>query len=120
MSDTETARRLSDQVRELDPEGAHERLDGLSDVEIAHTLTELGPGHAIEILEKFGAERRGQIAAATQSGEGEQWLRDWHYPEGSVGRLMETTPAVFLPETPVTTVIEAMRAVVRKQLITYI
>src|SRR5512140_1221406 len=120
MTEHELPRRLSDQVRELDPEGAHQRLDALSDVEIAHTLSELGPGHAIEILEKFAPERRGQIAAATESGEGEQWLKDWHYPEGSVGRLMETTPAVFLPETPVTTVIEAMRAIVKRQLITYI
>ena len=81
------------------PQGAMDSLDALSDAEIAQTLAELGPGHAIEILEKFPAERRGRIAAATKSGEGEQWLKDCHYPEGSVGRLMETTPAVLVAIT---------------------
>lgn len=120
MSDAETPRPLSERIRELDSQGAMDSLDALSDAEIAQILAELGPGHAIEILEKFPAERRGRIAAATKSGEGEQWLKDWHYPEGSVGRLMETTPAVFRPQTPVTAVIEAMREVVKRQLITYI
>ena len=117
---TEVTRRRSDHIRELDPESAKEDLQASSDTEIAQTLSELGPGHAIEILEKFTSERRGRIAAATLSGEGEQWLKDWHYPESSVGRLMESTPAVFRPQTPVTIVIEAMREVVRRKLITYI
>lgn len=120
MTDSETPRSLSEIVRELDPQGAADHLHGLDDVEIARTLTELGPGHAIEILEKFDPERRARVAAATASGEGEQWLEDWNYPEGSVGRLVEAAPAVFRPQTPVTTVIEAMREAVRKRLITYI
>ena len=120
MAEVEVPRRLSDQIRELDSQGAVDNLESLSDADIAQTLAELGPGHAIEILEKFPSERRGRIAAATRSGEGEQWLKDWHYPESSVGRLMETTPAVFRPDTPVTTVIESMREAVKSQLITYI
>jgi len=118
MSDAETPRPLSERIRELDSQGAMDSLAPLPDAEIAQALADLGPGHAIEILEKFPAERRGRIAAATKSGEGEQWLKDWHYPEGSVGRLMETAPAVFRPQTPVTTVIETMREVVKRQLIT--
>jgi len=117
---TVVTRRRSDHIRELDPESAMEDLETSSDAEIAQTLSELGPGHAIEILEKFTSERRGRIAAATLSGEGEQWLKDWHYPESSVGRLMESTPAVFRPQTLVTTVVESMRELVKRQLITYI
>ena len=119
MSESETPRRLSDRIRQLDPQGAADRLRPLSDVEIAQTLAELGPGHAIDILGKFGETRRSQIAAATKSGEGEQWLRDWHYPEGSVGRLMER-PAVFSQDTAVTTAVESLREAVRRQLITYV
>jgi magnesium transporter len=117
---TVTEKRLSDRIRELDSQVALRKLEGLSDEEIAQTLTELGPGQAIDILHRFSAERRARIAAATTFGEGEQWLRDWQYPEGSVGRLMETTPAVFPPETTVRAVIEAMREPVKKQLITYL
>jgi magnesium transporter len=120
MPATVPLRRLSDRIRELDSQGAMERLQSLSDAEIAATLSELGPGHAIDILEKFAPERRSRIAAATLSGEGEQWLKDWHYPEDSVGRLVETAHAVFRPETPVPDVIEAMRELVKRELITYI
>jgi magnesium transporter len=118
---TETDNRsLSEHIRELDPQGAADRLESLPDAEIAQTLSDLGPGHAIDILHKFSPERRAQIAAATKSGEGEQWLKDWHFPESSVGRLMEAAPATFPPQTPVTEVVEAMRERVKLQLITYI
>jgi magnesium transporter len=120
METSEAPRKLSDRMRELDHQGAADRLETMSDTAIAQTLSELGPGHAIDILEKFSAERRARIAAATQFGEGEQWLKDWHYPEGSVGRLMEVTPAQFRPETPVREVIEAMRELIKHQLITYV
>jgi magnesium transporter len=113
-------RPLSERIRELDPQGAADRLENMSDTEIARTLSELGPGHAIDILTKFSAQRRARIAAATGSGEGEQWLKDWHFPEGSVGRLVEIAPAIFPPDAPVTVVIEAMRERVKHQLITYI
>ena len=120
MDPTESPRRLSDRIRDLDPQSAVDRLKSQSDAAIAQTLAELGPGHAIDILEKFPAERRARIAAATLSGEGEQWLKDWHYPEGSVGRLREVSPAQFRPQTPVRDVIEAMREVIKQQLITYV
>jgi len=119
MSEADTPRRLVDRLRQLDPQGAADRLRELPDAEIARTLTELGPIHANEILRKFSKERREQVADATAGGEGEQWLRDSHYPEGSVGRLMER-PAVFDQETPVPHAIEAMREAVKRQLITYI
>ena len=112
--------KLSDRIRELDSQVAMEKLEGLTDAQIAQTLIELGPGHAIDILHGFPAERRARIAAATASGEGEQWLKDWHYPESSVGRLMETTPAVFRPDASVRAVIDLMREAVKNQLITYI
>jgi magnesium transporter len=118
--DTASPRRLSDRVRELDSQGAMERLAPLADAEIAATLAELGPGHAIDVLQKFSAERRGRIASATLSGEGEQWLRDWHYPESSVGRLMEAANAHFRPQTPVFEVVEALRERVKRELITYV
>ncbi len=118
---TETGRSaLSEHVRELDSQGAADRLGNLPDAEIAQTLAELGPWHAIDILRKFSPERRAQIAAATTSGEGEQWLKDWHFPEGSVGRLMEAAPAIFPPQSPVADVVDAMRERVKRQLITYI
>ena len=67
MQATSAPRRLSDRIRELDSQGAMERLAPLADAQIAATLAELGPGHAIDVLEKFPPERRGRIASATLS-----------------------------------------------------
>ena len=120
MTAVERPRRLTDRIRELDSQGAKNRLEPLGDAEIAATLAELGPRHAIDILKKFSSERRGRIAAATLSGEGEQWLKDWKYPENSVGRLVETAHAVFDPKERVRDVVEAMRELVKRELITYI
>jgi magnesium transporter len=120
MTAVDRPRRLSDRIRELDSQSARERLESLSDAEIAATLSELGPGHAIDILQEFPADRRGGITGATLSGEGEQWLKDWQYPENSVGRLVETAHAVFNPKDLVRDVVEAMRELVKRELITYI
>jgi magnesium transporter len=120
MSSETDTRAFNEHIRELDPQGAADRLEKLPDAEIAQTLSDLGPGHAIDILQKFAPERRAQIAAATKLGEGEQWLKDWHYPESSVGRLMEVAPAIFSPLASVTEVVDAMRERVKRQLITYI
>jgi magnesium transporter len=110
----------SERVRALDPQAACDLLAPMTDAQIASILTELGPGHATDILQRFPASRKLLIAGATRSGEGAQWLADSSYPEGTVGRLMDNAPAVFAPETPVATVIEAMRERVKRQLITYI
>jgi hypothetical protein len=40
---TEKKRRLSERIRDLDSQVAREKLENLSDAEIARTLTELGP-----------------------------------------------------------------------------
>ncbi len=71
MNSSESPRGLGDGIRELDSQGAADRLKALPDAVIAQTLADLGPGHAIDILGKFSAERRARIAAATLSGEGD-------------------------------------------------
>lgn len=120
MSSETDHRAFNEHIRELDSQGAADCLENLPDADIAQTLSDLGPGHAIDILRRFAPERRAQIAAATKFGEGEQWLKDWHFPEGSVGRLMEAAPAIFSPLASVIEVVETMRERVKRQLITYI
>ncbi len=110
---------LTELLHGLDPQTAADRLSEFVDADIAHTLSELGPRRAMEILEKFSSERGMRIAAAA-SNEGQLWLEDRHYPEGSIGRLMERTPAVFAPAMTVRAVVEALRDQVRQHLISYI
>ena len=109
---------LVHQVRDLDPRGAADKLDSLTDSDIAQVLAQLNPGQAVEVLEEFLPERRRAIAAANSAGD--QWLRDQAFPEGSVGRLMEQANAVFPVNTRIHQAIEALRDAVRRSLITYL
>jgi magnesium transporter len=110
---------LIDTTRRLDPQGAANQLKDLSDKEIAQVISQLNPAFAMEVLERFDAERRAQIEAVA-SGHSREWEMRHLYEEGTVGRLMEAAPAVFPPDTKVGDVIEKLREVVTQKLVTYI
>ncbi len=78
-----------DSLRALDADEAVARLGALPDATIAQLLRTLGPGRAVAILDRFGAERRRQIAHAGGQGDDGPWLSGQHWPQGTVGRLME-------------------------------
>lgn len=109
-----------DTIRDLDPKTAAERLGSSSDAEIADLLTRLHTGHAVEVLEEFAPERRERIAAVTPFGQGQLWLKGHTYGEGTVGRLMERPPAVFRPTATIGEVIDELRGIVRRRMVTYI
>ena len=109
----------ADEMRELDADSAVARLTPLADDTIAKLLHDVGPGRAVAILDRFGAERRRQIALAAGQVEGEQWLSGQHWRPGTVGRLMEPAPAVFAPDATVAEVIAALRPLVSHTLVTY-
>jgi len=111
---------LLDQIRDLDPKTASRRLADSTDVEIADLLTRLHTGHAVEVLEEFEPGRRERIAAATPLGQGQLWLQGHSYDEGTVGRLMERPPAVFRPSATIGAVIDELRSIVKKRMVTYI
>ena len=110
----------ADELRELDADGAVARLTPLADARIAELLHELGPGRAVAILDRFGPERRRQIALAAGQVEGDQWLAGHNWRQGTVGRLMEPLPAVFSEDATVAQVIETLRPIVSHMLITYV
>ena len=110
----------ADDLRELDADSAVARLTPLPDDAIAALLHGLGPGRAVAILDRFGAERRRQIALAAGSDEGEQWLSGQNWRPGTVGRLMEPPQAVFEADATVADVIEAVRPIVSHTLVTYV
>jgi magnesium transporter len=110
----------TDELRELDADSAVARLAPLGDDAIAKLLHDVGPGRAVAILDRFGAERRRQIALAAGQVEGEQWLSGQHWRPGTVGRLMEPPPAVFAPDATVEGVIATLRPLVSHTLVTYV
>ena len=109
-----------DELRALDTDAAVVRLAPLPDPAVASLLHALGPGRAVAILDRFGAERRREIAFAAGQDEQGQWLTGQNWPDGSVGRLMEPTPAVFPSDATVAEVIDSLRPIVSHTLVTYI
>ncbi len=98
LSDAPRLMALSEDLQRLPPPEAVERLRGETDDIAARSLALINPGAAVDILGRMAAPRREQIAAAAPDGRGAQWLIDLHYPEESVGRLMERPLAVFAPK----------------------
>ncbi len=109
-----------DELRNLDAADAVARLAPLPDAAVARLLHALGPGRAVAILDRFGAERRRAIAFAAGQGEQGPWLTGQNWPEGSIGRLMEPAPAVFTADASVADVIETLRPIVSHTLVTYV
>lgn len=110
---------LLDRLRRRSPKEAYALLAVQPDAAVARLLAALNPGHAVDVLALFPAERRRLIADAASLGRGEHWLRAIGYPEGTVGRLTEAPLAVFEPTTTVRAAIAALEGLVRKAFITY-
>ncbi|MEO7064952.1 MAG: magnesium transporter [Dokdonella sp.] len=108
------------QLRELDSDSAAALLSPLPDAAVAILLRELGPGRAVAILDRFGAERRSHIASSTDNGNQGQWLIGQDWPAETVGRLMEPAYAVFQPDATVAEVIDHLRPLLLHRLVTYI
>jgi len=90
-----------------------------SDAAVAAALEGLPPALAVATLWELSDEKRERVLGFVSSRQREQWIRNHAYPSGSIGRLMECTCATFDPHETVASVIERLRDLVRKALITY-
>jgi magnesium transporter len=110
---------LAEAVLKRGPYEAFELLEPESDAVIASVLAAENPAIADEILWEFPEARRGAILAAASPEQREQWTKNHAYPEDSIGRLMDPPIAVLKPEMTAEEVIERLRPIVRKALVTY-
>src|SRR5574341_401364 len=117
--DEDQLKKLAAEVTQRAPDDAIKLLDQLSDATIAKVLGLLGPSDALNILLRFGEDRRKAILLAGSPERRAQLIRNQAYPEGSVSRLMEPPIAVFGPDLTVTQAVEQLRELVKKAFITY-
>lgn len=89
------------------------------DATVAAALDGLPPALSVATLWEFSDEKRRRVLDFAPAQQREQWIRNHAYPSGSVGRLMECTHAVFYPDETIAAVVERLRDLVRKALITY-
>lgn len=108
----------SDRLSVLDTLSATDRLRRIDPHEAAALLASMPVGRASSILAAMPAELRAEIIKVAPPGT--DWSDAQSYPEGSVGRLLEDPPAVFLSGTRVADAIEELRALVRKRMVVYL
>jgi magnesium transporter len=104
-------------LRELDSRSVVAQLRGDSDAEIAQALQQLPAEQAHKVLERFDLARREAIERADAVHD---LLIGYDYAEGTVGRLMESAPAIFPLDANVGDVVEALRDLVKQRMVIYI
>ncbi len=118
----EDGARISE-LRQLATSGGHlaaaRAFADENDAAVATALEGLPPALSIATLWELPDEKRQRVLGCFPSQQREQWIRNHEYPAGSIGRLMECTHAIFDPHETVAAVIERLRELVRKALITY-
>ena len=111
--------KLLDHVRQRAPHEAAEALEAAPEADAAAVLEELNPMVAQQALHHMNDERRCAILAAAPIEQARQWMQNTHYPEDSVGWLLEPPVAVFRPSMTVGETIAALRKLTLKASITY-
>lgn len=111
--------KLLDHVRQRAPHEAAEALEAAPEADAAAVLEELNPMVAQQALHHMTDERRCAILAVAPIEQARQWMQNTHYPEDSVGWLLEPPVAVFRPSMNVGETIAALRKLTLKASITY-
>lgn len=110
---------LADETMRRSAHEAAVMLAELSPEQAADVLQSLNPGMAQDILDELSVEDRGEVLTAAGSEVSAQWLRNEHYPDDSIGRLMEAPNAVFPPEQNVGDTVNRVRELVKTTFVTY-
>lgn len=86
----------------------------------AEILQEMNPGVAADILEEMEDSRRKAVVDAANPDHRSQWTRNEHYPEDTVGRLMEPPLTILRPDQTIAEAVEAVKELAHATLVTYL
>jgi magnesium transporter len=111
---------LTDDVKSRSASSAAAKLEHLSGETMVHELMQLSPGLAQDVLAELPNEARERAIAAAPADVARQWQRNGLYDPGTIGRLMEPVVGSFLPDAKVGEVVERLRELVTRALITYV
>jgi len=105
-------------LRQLDSTHVARRLAGAEPRAAAEALVHLPHGQVVEVLRQLSPELRQAIANSGVAGLPD--IVALNFAEGSVGRLIESAPAVFGPDLRVDAAIAALRDIVRRRMVIYV
>lgn len=109
-------------AREIAGLGKAEAADVLERLDVetaAAVLQAINPAVAGDIIPELEADKRESLFKAAPIGVTQQWSLNLSFPDESVGRLMETVPAIFRPHETVAAATERIRALPKGAVFTY-
>jgi magnesium transporter len=118
MSDTTID--LTDDIKSRSPVSAAAKLANRGGEDIARELMHLSPGFAQDVLAELPTDARERATSAAPADVARQWQRNSLYDPGTVGRMMEPVVGAFPPDAKVGEVVEELRELVTRALITYV
>ncbi len=110
---------LAGDVAHCAPPEAVERLADECDADVARTLEQGNPSHAVLVLAKLSSERRAGVLATATPEWSRQWATNATYAEDTIGRLMAPPFAELPPSMTVRESVEQLREVAKKALVSY-
>ena len=113
------ARALLEEIRSRGLDRVAHLLAQESEATVATLLTLLPERDVAALLPTLEADRRTAILKSVSPKKRDRWLRNPHYPEETVGYLMEPVGATFAPDTTVREAVEELRDLVKHAFITY-
>ncbi|HRQ77138.1 MAG TPA: magnesium transporter [Gemmatimonadaceae bacterium] len=114
-----TPEQLRRSIESLGPAEAADALERLDPALAAELLQSMNPSVAGDIIPELEDDKRDSLFAAVPEGVTKQWSLNLSFPEGSVGRLMESPPLTFHPEETVGHASDRVRSVPRTVFFTY-
>ena len=111
---------LSEELKSYSHARAAQKLANLDGSVIARQLMHLSAGFAQDVLAALPTGARERAISAAPLDVAAQWQRTAMYDAGTVGRMMEPVVAAFPPERQVGEIIEELRELVSRALITYV
>ena len=113
------ARALLEEIRSRGLDRVAHLLAQESEATVATLLTLLPERDVAALLPTLEADRRTAILKSVSPKKRDRWLRNPHYPEETVGYLMEPVGATFAPDTTIREAVEELRDLVKHAFITY-
>lgn len=110
---------LKRSIESLGPAEAADALEALDPQLAAEVLQSINPSVAGDIIPELEDDKRDSLFAAVPEGVTKQWSLNLSFPEGSVGRLMESPPLTFHPDETVGHASDRVRSVPRTVFFTY-
>jgi magnesium transporter len=111
---------LTDDIKSRSPTGAAQKLANMGGEDIARELMHLSPGFAQDVLAELPTDARERATSAAPPDLARQWQRNSMYDPGTVGRMMEPVVGAFPPDAKVGEVVDELRELVTRALITYV